>query len=317
MEKIKVLLIYGGPSSEHEVSIKSGKMVSAYLDRKRYFVDEVLIARNGVWNFSPKKKLKIEHALKFIDHKKYDVAFVALHGFFGEDGLVQAALSSIGLPFTGSDMISSAMAMDKAHSNELYKRYGLHVPRFQVIDRAGDNTKSAKIKIPFVVKPVGGGSSVGTNIVHNKSQEANALRSAFKVADKIMVQEYIAGREFTCGVIEKNGQPISLVPTEIIPKSAFFDYKAKYDPEGSREITPPDLSSFKIKELQALALKAHKLLGCKGMSRSDFILKGSKFYILETNTIPGMTATSLLPQGAKAAGIDFSELLDLIIQSAI
>jgi D-alanine-D-alanine ligase len=317
MKKNKILLIYGGPSSEHEVSLKSGKMVAAHLDRTKYLVDQVLITKKGLWKFTPKQTLKLESALKYIGDRKYDVAFIVLHGFFGEDGKIQSVLESIRLPFTGSDMVSSAMAMDKSHSNKVFSRNGLLVPKFQVIDSAGYKLKpTIKVKPPFVVKPVDGGSSVGTSIVHHKRHADSALKKSFKIADEAMVQEYIAGREFTCGVIEKNGKPFSLVPTEIIPKSSFFDFKAKYAIGGSSEITPPNLPPDKIKEIQSLALKAHLALGCRGMSRSDFILKGSKLYILETNTIPGMTATSLLPQGAKAAGISFPELLDLIIQSA-
>jgi D-alanine-D-alanine ligase len=157
---------------------------------------------------------------------------------------------------------------------------------------------------------------VGTYIIKNKKTLERSIKKCFKVSDRVMVQEFIPGREFTCGVIEKKGQPLALTPTEIISESAFFDYSAKYKVGGSVEITPPNLSKNKIMELQMLALKAHTLLNCAGMSRSDFILSGSKFYILETNTIPGLTETSLLPQGAKASGINFKELMNLIIQSA-
>jgi D-alanine-D-alanine ligase len=222
-------------------------------------------------------------------------------------------LESVRLPFTGSDMISSALAMDKAQSNAIFKRIGLSVPKFQVIDGAS----AVRVKTPFVVKPVNGGSSVGTSIVHERAHAPRAIKRAFESADRVMIQEYVRGREFTCGVIEKGGRAISLMPTEIIPSTPFFDYHAKYQPGASREITPPNLAAAQVRKIQEMALKAHHALGCRGMSRSDFILSGGRFHILETNTIPGMTGTSLLPQGAKAVGIDFPQLLDLIIDSAL
>jgi len=214
----------------------------------------------------------------------------------------------------GSGVVSSAMAMDKEISNILYETNGLRVPRYVVID-GNSKKKDPDIDFPIVVKPVNGGSSVGVSIVRSKKELTKAVSHARKEDDRVMLQEYIKGGEFSCGVLEgRNGEPFALPPTEIIPQtSSFFDYRAKYKVGGSLEITPARLPGAKIKKLQDLALKAHKILGCRGMSRSDFMFKGSKFYILETNTIPGMTETSLLPQAAKAAGIEFPAFLDLMI----
>jgi D-alanine-D-alanine ligase len=193
----------------------------------------------------------------------------------------------------------------------------MNVPNYTVFDAVSQNI--IKFKIPAVIKPNNGGSSVGVSIVKSKKEFQSEVKKALQVNDSVMVQQFIEGREFTCGILENNeGIPFALPPTEIIPKaSKFFDYKAKYKIGGSLEVTPANLSKAMTKKIQSLALNAHVALGCRGISRSDFILKGSTFYILETNTIPGMTETSLLPQAAKAAGISFSEMLDLIISSGL
>lgn len=315
MSKSKIVVIYGGPSTEHDVSIWSAAMVVKNIDRNKFDVTEVKIHKNGSWQFLPGKKIfDLGDAVKILEQKKFDLAFLALHGYFGEDGHIQAILETIQLKYTGSGMTASAVAMDKTLSNALYKTKSFNVPNFYELDLSSPYSKP--IKFPAVIKPVAGGSTVGTYIVKNLREFKKQIKETKKVSNRIMVQDYIKGREFTCGVLEKNGVPIPLMPTEIITKSKFFDFKAKYTVGGSSEITPPDLPTKQIKELQRQAVQAHKLLGCRGMSRSDFILKAEKFYILETNTIPGLTQTSLLPQGAKAIGINFKTLINLIIQSA-
>lgn len=314
--KLRVLVLAGGPSSEHEVSLRTAGMILKYLDRKKYRPSLAVITKDKKWRFHPEKKLlKLGEAMGRLTPTRYDFVFIATHGPFGEDGRIQALLEWAGLPYSGSGVVSSAMAMDKEISNRLYEAHGLPVPRF-VVAKKHDKLGRAKIGFPFVVKPVSGGSSVGVSIVKNQKELKHALTLAFQEDERVMFQKYIKGRELTCAVLEdRNGKPFALPPTEIIPKgAAFFDYEAKYKVGGSLEVTPARLPKAKTKELQALALKAHQLLGCRGMSRSDFILKGSKFYILETNTIPGMTETSLLPQAAKVMGINFLDLLDLVIK---
>ena len=173
--------------------------------------------------------------------------------------------------------------------------------------------------MPVVIKPTDRGSSVGISIIKDFHSIGEAINNSLKYSDSIMVQRYISGREVTCGVIEINKVPIPLLPTEIIPKrGTFFDYASKYEIGGSSEITPPDLPAKTIKSIQMTALRAHKLMGCSGMSRTDMILDNSnKLYILEINTIPGMTQTSLIPQEAKKLGLEFPHLLELIIQSGL
>jgi D-alanine-D-alanine ligase len=317
--KLNILVLTGGPSSEHEVSLRTAQMILKNLDPRKYKASLAIIQKNGKWRFHPgEKSLQMGDAIKRIALSHFDLAFIAMHGLFGEDGRIQAVLDWAGIPYVGSGVASSAMAMNKEISNVLYEVNGLRVPHYVVLNRR-PKTNISGIGFPLVVKPVNGGSSVGISIVKTKKELNKAISAALKEDDRVMLQEYIKGREFTCGVLEgRDGKPFALPPTEIIPKvSSFFDYRAKYKVGGSSEITPARLSKAMLKELQQLALKAHTILGCKGMSRSDFILKRSVFYILETNTIPGMTETSLLPQAAKVAGIDFPALLDLMINSGL
>ncbi len=310
---IRIATICGGQSSEHEVSLRTGLMILKNLDRRKYRPAFVVIEKDGRWNFGDGKVVDISGAIKHI--KRFDLVFIAIHGAFGEDGRFQALLEWIGIPYTGSGVLSSAMAMDKEVSNVLYEENELRVPRYAVVKKG----QKIKLKFPFVIKPASGGSSVGVSIVKTGKDLRAGLKKTFHEDSRAMIQEYIRGREFTCGVLEnKRGKPFALPPTEIIPKtSSFFDYGAKYKVGGSSEITPPQLPKRKIRELQQMALQAHQILGCRGMSRSDFILKGSSFYILETNTIPGMTQTSLLPQAANAARISFPAMRDLIIAAGL
>ncbi len=318
-KRLKLLVLCGGPSSEYEVSLKTARMVLQNLDRKKYNPSIALIKKNGEWKFSSRKQpIPLAAALSYLQ-RHFNFVFIAMHGAFGEDGHIQALLESIGIPYAGSGMLASSMAMDKHISNELFERNDLRVPRYTIFDKVNVKAASANLRFPVVLKPIEGGSRVGGVIVKTKSSLRNVLKSALQKKGRIMIQEYIKGREMTCGVLEdSSGRSFALPPTEIIPNgSAFFDYRAKYKVGGSVEVTPPKIPAKKIKELQNLALRAHNLLGCRGMSRSDFIFAKSHLYILETNTIPGMTETSLLPQAALTANITFPQLLDMIIAAGL
>jgi len=301
----------GGPSSEHEVSLKTGAMVLKNLAPQKFTAFPVKIEKDGAW------PITIEE-LK----EKTDMAFIALHGTYGEDGQIQSLLETFGIPYTGSGPEASALAMNKAKTASLLRKNGLLVPSSLTVDSKDPYIEWAvnkNFKYPIVIKPIDQGSSVGVSIVNLPQKLNQALKGAFQHSDWIMAQNYIPGREVTCGVLEINCVPIPLLPTEIIPKiSEFFDYYAKYNSSGSTEITPPNLPPKTIKNIQMLALKAHKILGCSGMSRTDIILdKNGNLYVLELNTIPGMTETSLLPQQAAKMGIGFPQLLEIIIKNAI
>lgn len=344
MNRINVAVLMGGQTVEHEVSLKTGKVIVESLDKSKYNVKPIIIGKDGKW-FVPKgyigqlyqeqpnehgiAPLNIGLALDRIINEKVDVVFIAMHGPLGEDGTVQGLFELIGLPYTGSNVLASSLAMHKMMSRKLFKLEGLNVPlSISFTESQWNKDKGAivseireKIGFPCVFKPMELGSSVGISIAKAEDDICRCYEEVIPYTSEILVEEFIDGIELTCAVLGAlgGGEPIPLVPTQIIPiSSKFFDYEAKYTPGATQEITPPrDVSEEKIRELQDIAVRAHKILGCGGMSRTDMIMRGETIYVLELNTIPGMTETSLYPQAARAAGISFPDLLDNIIQIAI
>ena len=309
----------GGLSSEHDVSLATGHNVIENLDRSKYEPFGIRLTKDKEW-FVKGRKMTETKALQ-----DCDVVFNALHGTFGEDGRIQALLEYYDKKYTGSGIMASALAMDKLRSREIFKLSDLATPKTLKI-RKGENYQAIlnvfvnKISgFPVVVKPCSNGSSVGVFIVKNLNELSKALKAAFRIEKKILVEEFIDGKEITCGVLE-NGQAISALPvTEIVPKRGhkFFDYNAKYKTGHSDEITPARLDEETAKKAQEIAVKAHKLLGCRAYSRTDMIIKDSSIYILETNTLPGLTSASLLPKAAFIAGLTFPQLLDKIIEGSL
>jgi len=308
---VRVAVVSGGPSSEYEVSLKTAKMVMSRLKSQKYQAEEVRVSKMGKWPISF-KKLKEE----------FDVVFIAMHGEYGEDGKLQAKLEKEKIVFTGSGSKASKLSMDKALLSEFLKKKGVLIPEFAFLKNRAPVKNFGPVIcacLPLVVKPSDRGSSVGVTIVNKLTDLAPAISEAMKYSSNIMVQKYIAGRELTCGVIEKDGKLIAFPVTEIIPKkSKFFDYKAKYVKGASEEITPAKISQKAAAEVKKQSLKIFKMAKCQSYARMDYILgEDGKIYFLEINTLPGMTETSLLPQGAKAHGIEFSSLLDIIISNAL
>lgn len=298
--KVRVALLMGGPSAEHDVSLATGRVISAALDRSRYEVSEIRIPKSGEWTVPT----------------DVDVAFIAMHGAYGEDGTVQQLLEDHGIPYTGSGVAASRLAMDKIRSSELFSGGGLLVPEFVGIS-LGKTLASSPFGYPVVVKPSSSGSSVGVTIVRNEEQFPAAIAVAYAHGDHVMVQKYVQGIEVTCGVLDVEA-PVALPPTQIIPRgSQFFDYGAKYTPGASEEVTPARLPEHMIRHIQETALAAHAILGCSHLSRTDMIVAGENVYVLETNTIPGMTETSLFPQAAAVAGVPFPRLLNWLISAAL
>lgn len=350
MSKLKIAVLMGGASTEHEISLKSGSFIFHTLDRKKYEVKAVLINKKGDWiipsnfeNILPVLDSSIEDfsdqfISKFIqsnsivsdskismDKLLVDFVFFGLHGGFGEDGTYQGLLDSYKIPYSGSGVLGSALAMDKNRSNQLYQLASLNVANFIEINKEDflfnqtDITDSIALKFPVFVKPSCGGSSVGTGKAKNKQECIQKLKDSFLVSNKSIVQEMISGVEVSCGVlelIESNNQIRSIVlsPTEIVPKAEFFDFRAKYITGQSEEITPARLDASIIQEIQSHALLAHKVLSCRGYSRTDFIVQDKRPFVLETNTLPGMTQTSLIPQQAKYYGIEMKIVFDHLIQ---
>lgn len=313
----------GGPSSEHEVSLNTGRQIVKYLDAKKYDINPIRISKEGDWHLNG-EKTTMNSALGAID-----LAFIAMHGEYGEDGQIQTILEQYGKPYTGSGVFASQIAMDKSQSKRLFDSHGFLTPKSAIL-KYGERGFLQKFESvskngPWVVKPMDRGSSVGTSIVKNKKDIFNAIHKAFATGSDALIEEYIKGREFTCGVLENypprtDKKYFALPVTEIVPdvKYDFFDYDAKYKEGGAKEITPAEISNELSRIIQAAAISAHALLGCHGYSRSDFIVTPkNEIYILELNTLPGMTETSLLPQAAKAAGLTFSQLLDMIIHNGL
>lgn len=308
MEKLTVALLSGGISSEREVSLNSGNQVYEALDKQKY---EVL-------RYDPKTDLQRLVA----DAAQIDVALVILHGPFGEDGTIQGLLDLLNIPYQGSGVLGSALAMNKRIAKQLYQQAGLPVPAYRVLeasDPVDPDEIQSRLNLPLVVKPVSAGSSVGMTIVRSDASIQGAVRKAFEFDTAVMLEAYIQGTEVTGGVIGNERDLEALPLIEIIPdpRYEFFDYEAKYTPGATEEICPARIPDALAEKARSYACRAHRALCCKGYSRTDMILKDDELYVLETNTIPGMTATSLFPQAAAAAGMSFSALLDRLIQLSV
>ena len=307
MGKLTLALLSGGVSSEREVSLNSGDQVFEALDKDKY----------QIIRYDPKTDLArlVEEA------PSIDAALIILHGPYGEDGTVQGLLELLGIPYQGSGVLGSAVAMNKLAAKYLFEKAGLPVPPYIALQK-GDPLDPAgwekQLGLPLVVKPNEAGSSVGMSIVKSADAIASAVEKAFAHDATILLEGYIEGIELTGGVIgNRELQALPLI--EIIPNDQheFFDYEAKYTAGVTQEICPARIDDQTTATAQAYAKIAHSALFCKGYSRTDMILKDNRIFVLETNTIPGMTATSLLPQAAKVAGYSFSHLLDELITLCI
>lgn len=306
--RMRVALLCGGRSSERDVSLKGAEEVKNALDPLRY---EVTV-------YDP----AVDLARLVKDASGLDVVFILLHGRFGEDGTVQGLLDLLGLPYQGSGVLGSALAMDKHLSKVIYRQAGIQTPPWMLLEKSERPCGVDIIKhlgLPLMIKPAAQGSSVGMGKVVNIEDLEPALDEAFKWDKKVIAEAFIQGREITGAVLGLD-EPQALPIVEICPGEGhgFFDYHAKYQKGASREICPADLPDDVTKEAQRLAVMAHKALDLTAYSRTDMIVTPDNgIFVLETNTIPGMTPTSLFPQAARAAGISFSELLDRLIEMAV
>jgi len=301
----RIGILMGGPSSERGISFKSGKAVFDTLKQLGLDVVEIDINTDN-----------IEENINLIKSHKINCAFLALHGCFGEDGQMQNILESIKIPYTGSGVLASRLAMDKVASRAIFESRGLNVPKYVVINKSSIN-KDYNIRhdlnLPLVIKPAASGSSIGLSIIDREEDLKKSLESAFAFDNRVIVEEYISGREMTVGILDGHTLPI----IEIIPKNNFFDYEAKYQPGLTDYVVPAKLEEGLARIVSKTALSAHKLLGCFGCSRVDMILSNRKVpFVLEVNTIPGLTSTSLLPKAAKTVGIEFNELCLKLIELA-
>jgi len=295
---MKIGVIMGGISSEREISLKTGMEIANNLDKTKYEVVPIQI---------DKKEELIEKV------KGIDFAFIALHGHFGEDGTVQGVLETLSIPYSGCGVLSSAICMDKDMTKRILRFGGLNTADWIVVkDLNFDINEVKKMGYPVVVKPNSGGSSVATRIVNDDKDLMDAVEEALKYDTEVMIEEYIKGDEITCPILDGKMLPILAIK----PKSAFFDYTSKYADGGADEFVVEFETELQEK-IEYMAVKTYELLKCRVYARVDMIIKEGIPYILEVNTLPGMTKNSLFPKSAKAAGIGFSQLLDTIIEKSL
>jgi len=296
---MRIGVIMGGISSEREVSLNSGKEVFKYYDKEKYDVKEILID----------KKEDV-----FIKSQDIDFAFIVLHGKFGEDGIIQAVYESMDIPYSGCGPLTSGICMDKDITKRLLRSHGINTADWLSVTSAEDIDYGyiEKMGYPVVVKPNSGGSSVATNIIKRKEDIEEAVALAFKYDKEVMIEKYLQGDEITCCVLD--GKLISVI--SIKPHAEFFDYTAKYSDGGTDEVIV-ELEENLHNQVEEMVKGCWDVLKCQVFVRVDMIVQDGIPYVLELNTLPGMTKNSLFPKGAKGAGISFTELLDIITETSI
>jgi D-alanine-D-alanine ligase len=329
-KKIRVGIIFGGKSAEHEVSLRSAKNVVEALDKSKYEPVLIGIEKSGKWQLGGKSVAllpegggKIESIEKHEGHddKKIDVVFPILHGPFGEDGTVQGLLKLANIPFVGAGVLGSAVGMDKDVMKRLLRDAGIPIGKFVVAkegDVPGYKKVTKELGSPVFVKPANMGSSVGVSKVKNEKEYREAIRKAFEYDRKVLVEENIEGREIECSVLG-NEDPKASVPGEVIPRHDFYSYEAKYiDENGAALEIPAKLPKSVVKKIQAIAIKTFRVLECEGFGRVDmFLKKNGEILVNEINTIPGFTSISMYPKLWEASGISYKELIDRLIQLAL
>ncbi|HSW94643.1 MAG TPA: D-alanine--D-alanine ligase [Patescibacteria group bacterium] len=353
-KKIRVGVLAGGASAERQISLASGLQIAEQLPKDRYEVVMMdplaLMAHNPALSdeqramaarlasgAAPAEALPdrdrelpaqmqdsmhrgssaLASASSALTGEGIDVAFIALHGPWGEDGKIQAVLETFGIPYTGSGVLASALAMDKAMAKTVLAANGIDVPRGVLVSSPADRPSIAP---PSIVKPVENGSSVGVSMVDDAKDYPAAITEALRYDRRALVEERLFGTELTVGVIGPDHDLQALPVIEIVPKRAFFDYRAKYDSGLSDEICPARVPDAVAKRAQDIALRAHRALGCTAISRTDLIwspAQGDRMVVLEVNTMPGMTANSLVPKAARVAGISFPELVERLVGWAL
>ena len=292
----RIAVLMGGPGEEKDVSLKSGEAIKKALNHNGYDVTSIIL------------DTKLEKLVKEL--LSVDLVFLGLHGNIGENGTIQGFLDALGIIYTGSGPLSSAICMDKNISKIIAKNNGIMTPKWKLCDTVIDD---AKMNYPVIVKPNGQGSTVGLQIAHNESELKPALEYAFNYDNSVLVEEYIQGRELTVMLIDGKAQPVC----EIIPSHEFYDYECKYTAGMSKYICPAEIDDNISNYVKKISENLFDLLKCENYSRADFRMDDqNKFWFLEMNTLPGMTDTSLAPMSALAAGISFNELIDKIVMHA-
>ena len=311
--KLKVAVIYGGRSGEHEVSVRSARAIMDRMDPAKYDIAEYFIDQQGKW--SPRPILPEPGA-----HPEIDVVFPVLHGTFGEDGTMQGLLELADLPYVGAGVMASAVSMDKEMMKRVCAERMLPIVDYLTVTRETADAAAIAQRLPFpmFVKPANLGSSVGISKAHNLAELETALAEAAKFDRKIIVERGIEGRELECSVLG-NENPVASIPCEILPSREFYDYDDKYLLDLAQTQVPADLDAATTEELRRLAVECYRAVECEGMGRVDFLLEAAtgKLYINEINTIPGFTSISMYPKMWEHSGIGFAELIDRLIEFSL
>ena len=315
-----ISLLTGGDSSEWQIALQGAENIGNALDRSRY-TPYTIVLRNGHWTYTAPDGTKSEldrndFTLPVAGRKiKLDYALIVIHGTPGEDGRLQGYLDMMGIPYSSCGFVSSVLTFDKAACKRAVAGSGIHLAKEILLNKTSEIDPAAiiaELGLPLFVKPNASGSSFGVTKVKKQNELLPAITEAFKESDQVLMEEFIEGREISCGVMIAGGKEYIFPITELVCQSEFFDYKAKY--QGfSNEITPADLPEAIRKEVNRLTLIAYKRLNCRGVVRIDFIVKGETPYMIEINTIPGMSSHSIIPQQAAAMGMSLTELFNLII----
>ena len=315
-----IALLTGGDSSEWQIALQGAENIGNALDRSRY-TPYTIVLRNGHWTYTAPDGTKSEldrndFTLPVAGRKiKLDYALIVIHGTPGEDGRLQGYLDMMGIPYSSCGFVSSVLTFDKAACKRAVAGIGIHLAKEILLNKTSEIDPAAiiaELGLPLFVKPNASGSSFGVTKVKKQNELLPAITEAFKESDQVLMEEFIEGREISCGVMIAGGKEYIFPITELVCQSEFFDYKAKY--QGfSNEITPADLPEAIRKEVNRLTLIAYKRLNCRGVVRIDFIVKGETPYMIEINTIPGMSSHSIIPQQAAAMGMSLTELFNLII----
>ncbi|MDA1193847.1 MAG: D-alanine--D-alanine ligase [Planctomycetota bacterium] len=352
-DRLRVAVLMGGPSSEHEVSLRGGQNVVAVLSREIFHVRPVVITKEGLWRMPRARWEPAEpdpetgaggweardcdgwreyegacEGLVALREWEVDVALPILHGEFGEDGTLQAMLSAAGIPFVGSDMAGSVAAFDKVRTKQIVRDFGIATPEYEVVEvkslqqgrRACIEAWGQRFGFPLIIKNPRGGSSVEVRVAHDEGEVLAAIEELAPGAERLMVERHIRGRELTVGVLEDRdeGGPVALPVVEIRPRAAgHFDYHEKYAADGAEELCPAPIDTETSDRARGIGLTVHRALGLRGLSRTDLILTADgQLEFLEVNTLPGMTERGLVPLAAAATGIDFATLIARLVRTA-
>ncbi len=341
-KKLRVAILFGGRSAEHEISLISARNITAAMDRNKYRIIPIGIDKQGRWLRDQGGRLLQDKSITRVELPRrgsstavlsassplraleaVDVVFPVLHGPFGEDGTVQGLLKLANIPFVGAGVLGSAVGMDKDVMKRLLRDAGIPIAKFMVFDSPIRNKISfsrvrRELGLPVFVKPANLGSSVGISKAARASEFVRAVKAAFRYDKKILVEENISGREIECAVLG-NEYPRASLPGEIITGHKFYSYDAKYvDDQGARLVIPAELPGAVTRRIQAMSVRAFKVLCCSGMARVDFFLRGrGEIFVNEINTIPGFTAISMYPKMWRASGLSYSRLIDRLIQLAL